>query len=633
MARKEILELEGKVNSKELVTQFEEVQTEVNNTTKAVDNFSDKSKKDLKAVQKQSSKTEKGVKGIGKGFKILGGAMKAAGIGLIVALVAKLTGAFLQNQKIMDGINTVFETVNIVFSQLTTAVVNIFDAVQKATGGFTSLGKVVSGIVTLALTPMKLSFFAIKLALQQAQLAWEKSFFGDKDQNTIEELNKGIAQTKLDIVGVGKEAIDASTDIAENFSKAIGEIGTSVKIAKTELGKISVTAAKEQAEELVEAKKAAELSVAQQQLLIEKYDKQAEIQRQIRDDDRIGISERIKANKALNDVLEKQQEAQLVQARAQIKAAELQVKVNDNVANNVALIQAQAEEEGVLAAIKGFQSEQKQNEASLERELLELQNSRTEAESKLSYEKKRAAAEEIEGELKRLKRLKEIAVDEREFETKRLQEKINNTKAETQARIDAENEFAQKKFDLDQKVKASSDKITEYNKKKGETDKDIDKKVNDSKVQMAQQSLGQIGSLLSESAEAQKAVGIATALIDTYKGITAGVALGFPAAIPAVAAAAATGFATVKSILSTKLPTVKGATGGGGASGGTRSAQAVAPQAVAPSFNIVGDSGSNQITDAINTQGSRPAKAYVVSKDITTQQELDRNTQGNSSLG
>ena len=190
MARKEILELEGKVNSKELVKEFDKVQTEVNNTTKAVDNFSDKSKKDLKSVQKQSSKTEKGVKAIGKGFKILGGAMKAAGIGLIVALVAKLTGAFLQNQKIMDGINTVFETVNIVFSQLTTAVVNIFNSVIKATSGFTALGKVVSGIVTLALTPMKLSFFAIKLALQQAQLAWEKSFFGDKDQNTIEELNK-----------------------------------------------------------------------------------------------------------------------------------------------------------------------------------------------------------------------------------------------------------------------------------------------------------------------------------------------------------------------------------------------------------------------------------------------------------
>jgi hypothetical protein len=633
MARKEILELEGKVNSKELVKEFDKVQTEVNNTTKAVDNFSDKSKKDLKTVQKQSSKTEKGVKGIGKGFKILGGAMKAAGIGLIVGLVAKLTGAFSRNQKIMDGINSVFETVNIVFSQLTTAVINIFDSVIKATSGFTALGKVVSGIVTLALTPMKLSFFAIKLALQQAQLAWEKSFFGDKDQNTIEELNKGIAQTKLDIVEVGKNAIDASTDIATNFSKAIDEIGTSVNIATTELGKISITAAKEQAEALVEARKAAKLAAAQQQLLIEKYDQQAEIQRQIRDDDRIGISERIKANERLNEILEKQQEAQLAQAELSIRAARLQLNVNNNIENQVALTDALAEKQGVLASIEGFRSEQKVNEASLERELLELQNRRTEAESKLSFEKRKAAAEEIEGELKRLERLKEIAVDEREFELTRLQEKINNTNAETQARIDAEIEFAQVKFELDQKLKASSDKITEYNKKKAETDKEIDKKVNESKVQMAEQSLGQIGSLLSESAEAQKAVGIATALIDTYKGITKGVSLGFPAAIPAVAAAAATGFATVKSITSTKIPTVKGGGGSGGASGGTKSAQAVAPQAVAPSFNVVGDSGSNQITDAINTQGSKPARAYVVSKDITTQQELDRNTQGNSSLG
>jgi len=87
-----------------------------------------------------------------------------------------------------------------------------------------------------------------------------------------------------------------------------------------------------------------------------------------------------------------------------------------------------------------------------------------------------------------------------------------------------------------------------------------------------------------------------------------------------------------------KIASSGGGGGGGGAasatSGGSRaSAAAQAPQAVAPSFNVVGDSGSNQITDAINTQGSKPARAYVVSKDITTQQELDRNTQGNSSLG
>lgn len=48
-----------------------------------------------------------------------------------------------------------------------------------------------------------------------------------------------------------------------------------------------------------------------------------------------------------------------------------------------------------------------------------------------------------------------------------------------------------------------------------------------------------------------KALAVAGALIDTYQGIAAGVKIGYPAAIPAVAAAAATGFAAVKNILKT----------------------------------------------------------------------------------
>jgi len=632
MARKEILELEGKVNSKELVKEFEKVKDEVKETTKEVDKLGDKGSKDLKKLENQTKKTSLATRLVAIGVKAIGVAFKALGIGLVVAAIAKLTQAFTQNQKVLDGLNNVFETINIVFSQFTTAVIDIFENVKKATNGFEALGKVVSGIITIALTPLKNQFFAIKLAVQQAQLAWEKSFFGKKDPETINELNEAIKQTRIDIVGVATDAANAGIDIVTNFSKAIEDIKSAASIANTELGKVSIDAAKEQAKTLVQAKNAAELSVAQQQLLIEKFDKQAEIQRQIRDDDRIGITERIKANEDLNNILKLQQESQLIQARAQITAAQLQVNINDNVANNIALIQAQAEEEGVLAAIKGFQSEQRINEASLERELLELQNSRTEAESKLSFQQQRASATRLEDEETRLIRFQEIAILERNAELKRLQERIENTKVETQARIDAENQFAQAKFDLNESIKKSDEDLTEFKKKTGKTEEKVDELTNEAKIQMAENTLGAIGALLGDSAKAQKAVGIATAIIDTLKGINAGVALGFPQAIPAVAAAAATGFATVKKIISTKVPSVPGSSGGG-VSGGTRSAGAVAPQAVAPSFNIVGDSGSNQITDAINTQGNRPARAYVVSKDITTQQALDRNTQDNSSLG
>ena len=53
----------------------------------------------------------------------------------------------------------------------------------------------------------------------------------------------------------------------------------------------------------------------------------------------------------------------------------------------------------------------------------------------------------------------------------------------------------------------------------------------------------------------------------------------------------------------------------------------------APDFNIVGQSASNQIAAAVQGQLSQPIKAYVVSKDITTAQAMDRNIIGTASLG
>lgn len=55
----------------------------------------------------------------------------------------------------------------------------------------------------------------------------------------------------------------------------------------------------------------------------------------------------------------------------------------------------------------------------------------------------------------------------------------------------------------------------------------------------------------------------------------------------------------------------------GGGGGG-----AAAP--AAPSFNVVGASAQNQLAEAIAGTESQPVKAYVVSSDVTTAQELDR---------
>jgi hypothetical protein len=51
----------------------------------------------------------------------------------------------------------------------------------------------------------------------------------------------------------------------------------------------------------------------------------------------------------------------------------------------------------------------------------------------------------------------------------------------------------------------------------------------------------------------------------------------------------------------------------------------------APQFNVVGNTGVNQIAETLATQ--EPQRAYVVSNDVTSQQALDRNIVQNATLG
>ena len=70
---------------------------------------------------------------------------------------------------------------------------------------------------------------------------------------------------------------------------------------------------------------------------------------------------------------------------------------------------------------------------------------------------------------------------------------------------------------------------------------------------------------------------------------------------------------------------VKGGGGGG--------AEVASPPAAIqpPDFNVVGQGAGNQIADVISNQ--QPIQAFVVSNDVTTAQELDRNIITGASLG
>ena len=610
------------VDSKKATKGVEGLEKSVEGLNSALDETK-KAEGSIEGLGESSKKSSKSVGLVSKGFKGLGVAMKAAGIGLIISALLGLKEVFSQNQKVVDVFSTAFETFSIVANQVVTAVINVYEAIAKSSENFNGLGKVLGGLITLGITPLKLGFYAIKLALQTAQLAWEKSFFGDKDPVTIKRLNEEIKETSVNIAEVAVDALNAGKDIATNIGDAIGEVANIGKVAGEELSKISISNAAEQAKLNVQLKNSAELAAAQQSRLVEQYDRQAEQLRQVRDEERNTVAERKEANDKLLEVLAEQETAMLKQADMQVAAAQNEVNKNNTIEAQVALIDALANKEGVLAQVEGLRSEQKANDLALDREQIELTNSMLESESTLSIERKRFNAEQITDEIARLEALKEIDLLEAEQETTRLQAIVDNANAETQAKIDAQ--IALDDFtELSRQTNLTRDTELETAKK------DLDQKTKDAKIsnlEAVSGALNGLSALAGENAQAQKFIGIAQATIDTFIGANKALAQGGIAGPIAAAGIIATGIANVATIVKTKIPSTKGSAASGGSGGGGGSA----PQP--PSFNIVGASETNQLADAIGGQSQQPVQAYVVANDVTTAQSLQNNIVEGATIG
>ena len=136
--------------------------------------------------------------------------------------------------------------------------------------------------------------------------------------------------------------------------------------------------------------------------------------------------------------------------------------------------------------------------------------------------------------------------------------------------------------------------------------------------------LNGLSALAGENAEAQKAIGVAQAVIDTYIGANKAIAQGGIVGAISAVGIIATGLANVKNILTTKIPKPEPSNVGGG---GTRSISSPAPAAApqAPSFNVIGGGATNQLAGLLAEETQKPVKAYVVSNEVTTAQSLDRN--------
>ena len=581
------------VNSKDAEKGFDKLADAIKELNNTFSKFQKTTEDGFDDVKDGAEKASKGVNKIGKTLKSIG---SGAGVFLI------LTKAFEffkevgeKNQKVLDLFNTAFEVLSIAFN-------DFFNFIFNNAGGVVDTFKAIFNDPVQAIKDFGKSIYD-GIIVRFNELLEVTGLIGQSFLKLIQGDFKGAFET---IKEAGKETVDVFTGVDDSFDSTVQkvkEIGKSV----VEYGKNTLKAAQEN----VALANAAELAAAQQSLLVEKYDLQAEQLRQIRDEERNSIEDRRKANNQLLEVLAEQEKAMLAQADAQLRSAQAELNKNASIENQVALTEALANKQGVLAQIEGFRSEQKANDLALDREEIELTNTKLESESKLSIERQRFNAEQIEDEVQRLEALKQIDLLEAEQEAIRLQAIVDNANAGTQAKVDAQ--IALDEF-MEQSRQTNLTRDTELEDAKKNLD-DTTAEAKMKNVEAINGALNGLSALAGDNAEAQKGIGIAQAIIDTYTGANKALAQGGIAGPIAAAGIIASGLANVKTIISTKIPKTSGSAAGVGAQA----------QQQPPSFNIVGATETSQLAEAVGSQTQQPIQAYVVANDVTTAQSLENN--------
>ncbi len=574
----EVIQVQLDIETKKAEKGVDNLTDEIVNLNKEVKKGNDETAKGLKGVEKASDKTAGGVKKIG-------GALKALGIGLIVAGFAKFTEVLNENQKVADFFSITFETLSLAFNDL-------FNFIFDNTAGITNFFKAafddpIQNMIDFGVAIKNNIIERIQSSIDTLGFLAE----------AVVKVFKGDFAGALDSAkNAGKELVDVVTGVDDSFDKTV-EVVDKVVTATSNYVKETVKAATEN----INLAKTAELAAVANQGLIEKYDLQAETLRQVRDEERNTIAERKKANDELNAVLDEQEKAMLGNANAILAAAQAQFKKNGNDENQIALIEAQNEVLAVQAQVAGFRSEQKANDLALDREQKELNQSISDAEAERNQAQSEFTAEQIENDYLRLQAQLDIAKQEEEIESKRLTEKRDQYKQGTQAYVDANNE------------------LLAYQQENANTQVAIEKDLNKSKKDLTTQALTDMATIVGKNSKFGKAIAIVQAIRDTYAGANKALAQGGIFGFIGAAAVIAGGIANVKTITSTPEPTPPaGASVGGGS--------AIPPTPSAPpSFNVVGQGETSQLADAIGSQASEPVRAYVVSNDVTTAQGLERN--------
>ena len=265
--------------------------------------------KELAEINKTAKQTEKGTTALATGFRGIGLAWKAIGIGAVISALQFLADKFSANQQILDKVNIASAVFGDILTQIGTVVISVVK-------GLGLLGKAVGKV--------------LKGEFKEAGQIAKESFDG------VKEAVVGNNESFGDFIKNAKEAASASVQ----FGKDLINLRNEVKLAEAQQRQLQLT-----------------------------YQKDAELQRQIRDDISLTFEERIAANTKLGEILDAQFEEEQALAQKKVELAELELSRNkDNIDLQVALIDAKTELADLDERITGQRSEQLTNLKALEKE-------------------------------------------------------------------------------------------------------------------------------------------------------------------------------------------------------------------------------------------------------------------------
>jgi hypothetical protein len=642
-----------------------------------------------KAAKKTASAWQRAGNVLSAPFKVAGKAAKAFGnilktalsFGGAVAIVDKLTEAFSSNQKVVDALNKILTTASIIFNQIAEAIFGAFEEQSKLNGGFDATKKVLGGLIAGSLNVLVGVIQSIKLGVLAVQLAWEKSIFGDGDKGRIKELNKEISTTTEELKKTGTAIADSGKQIVTNLGEAASEVAGAVAATATAAVKavqeIDIDKATADAENLVELRKAAARADIERQKIQLAYQQREEKLRQLRDDETQSIEARQKANEDLLALLKEQAKEERAQLEIKKSAAAAEYARQSTEENYIALKQAEVELIDLSERLEGQVSEALMNKNALAKEGLEIQKSAVEAANQAFITQEQArldaeinakigAAELIRNEGAKAQRLYEIEQERiakqqalndeaRNKQLKLVDEELARIEASGQTNTQYYQDLTNTKLQIDADYLAQKQTLeTEAANNQVNRDKQVlenRRALNEASLQIAGQGIAAISALQEafqkkaadgdertkrRQFQIQKKLSLASAVVsgveavqNAFKSALASPITTLLPAYPAIQAGLAGAFAAAQ-VATIARSQYESSTS---ISQSEPQVQTATAPSVQPRFNVVGQSGVNQLAQSINGQNSRPVKAYVVGSEVTSATELDRKRTQTASFG